>query len=559
MADCETESMAHREDSSVDRLRRWREAALVLNASRRFRYTLDLKKEEEKEKIRTKLSKHAQLIRAALLFKEAQLKTQPPYGDFGIGQDQRTSMTGCPNNFSTFVEHGDANGVSELDEARIDKGSTGLGANYSHPAKRLQQRTRRTLVIAPPDGYAAGGTPDTRPAAAPDNDGGPTNGGGCDASSCGLGATIGGNGATGGFVGGTSSSGDCVADGGGGVAAASGSGSNAGGSDRVGGAGADGGSSGGGGSAGSGFSSRANGGSDDTGCGSRSCSITGGGFGGGTGAGDGSTTSGANVSSVGCTTSAGGGATGDHRGIGDAGANNGRNGGGGSAGTDSSGGANGGSNDFGCGYSICSTAAGGSTGGTGTGGIARCASKAGGGGIGSGITGTIAGGGATGRVVASHAGTSGGGAAAVASGNGIDGGPHTSISVGGFHPKPVRYFQELLQGVLFLLGMGGAGGIGAMQVADTQERISLKILLLGINISFGGCFLSAFVGLIAVVILYLRPLPRLPNLIPPPRPRNCWLNYSQCKEILKISSVVSSIFMVLAIIMVVCFNIGRQF
>jgi len=33
--------------SHIERLRRWRQAPLVLNASRRFRYTLDLKKEEE--------------------------------------------------------------------------------------------------------------------------------------------------------------------------------------------------------------------------------------------------------------------------------------------------------------------------------------------------------------------------------------------------------------------------------------------------------------------------------------------------------------------------------
>ncbi|GJM90356.1 hypothetical protein PR202_ga06628 [Eleusine coracana subsp. coracana] len=57
--------------ASVERLRRWRQAALVLNASRRFRYTLDLKKEEEKEHIRRKIRAHAQVIRAALLFKEA--------------------------------------------------------------------------------------------------------------------------------------------------------------------------------------------------------------------------------------------------------------------------------------------------------------------------------------------------------------------------------------------------------------------------------------------------------------------------------------------------------
>ena len=39
--------------SHIERLRRWRQAPLVLNASRRFRYTLDLKKEEE-ERLRQK-------------------------------------------------------------------------------------------------------------------------------------------------------------------------------------------------------------------------------------------------------------------------------------------------------------------------------------------------------------------------------------------------------------------------------------------------------------------------------------------------------------------------
>ncbi|GMN55260.1 hypothetical protein TIFTF001_024379 [Ficus carica] len=39
--------------------------ALVLNASRRFRYTLDLKKEEEKRQILRKIRAHAQVIRAA--------------------------------------------------------------------------------------------------------------------------------------------------------------------------------------------------------------------------------------------------------------------------------------------------------------------------------------------------------------------------------------------------------------------------------------------------------------------------------------------------------------
>ncbi|KAF4365429.1 hypothetical protein F8388_012794 [Cannabis sativa] len=44
-------------------------SGLVLNASRRFRYTLDLKKEEEKKQILRKIRAHAQQIRAAYLFK----------------------------------------------------------------------------------------------------------------------------------------------------------------------------------------------------------------------------------------------------------------------------------------------------------------------------------------------------------------------------------------------------------------------------------------------------------------------------------------------------------
>ncbi|KAJ1428434.1 Calcium-transporting P-type ATPase, N-terminal autoinhibitory domain, partial [Sesbania bispinosa] len=52
-------------------LKRWRQAAFVLNASRRFRYTLDLKKEEEKEQKKSMIRAHAQVIRAALLFRLA--------------------------------------------------------------------------------------------------------------------------------------------------------------------------------------------------------------------------------------------------------------------------------------------------------------------------------------------------------------------------------------------------------------------------------------------------------------------------------------------------------
>ncbi|KAL1537995.1 Calcium-transporting ATPase 9, plasma membrane-type [Salvia divinorum] len=50
-------------NASHNLLKRWRQAALVLNASRRFRYTLDLKRDEEHEKRRRMIRAHAQVIR----------------------------------------------------------------------------------------------------------------------------------------------------------------------------------------------------------------------------------------------------------------------------------------------------------------------------------------------------------------------------------------------------------------------------------------------------------------------------------------------------------------
>ncbi|KAL7090005.1 hypothetical protein ACP275_12G012500 [Erythranthe tilingii] len=63
--------IANTKNASHESLKRWRQAALVLNASRRFHYTLDLKKDEEQEKRRRMIRAHAQVIRAALLFKLA--------------------------------------------------------------------------------------------------------------------------------------------------------------------------------------------------------------------------------------------------------------------------------------------------------------------------------------------------------------------------------------------------------------------------------------------------------------------------------------------------------
>ncbi|TKW37713.1 hypothetical protein SEVIR_1G066100v4 [Setaria viridis] len=121
----------------VERLRRWRQAALVLNASRRFRYTLDLKKEEEKEQIRRKIRAHAQVIRAALLFKEAgekqngdrELPEILPRG-FGIREEQLTVMT-RDHNYSALQEYGGVKGLTNLLKTNSEKGIHGDEADLS--------------------------------------------------------------------------------------------------------------------------------------------------------------------------------------------------------------------------------------------------------------------------------------------------------------------------------------------------------------------------------------------------------------------------------------------
>ncbi|KAE8673598.1 Calcium-transporting ATPase 8, plasma membrane-type [Hibiscus syriacus] len=118
-------------NAPIDRLRRWRQAALVLNASRRFRYTLDLKKEEEKKQILSKIRAHAQAIRAAYLFKQAGEQengakiAQPiPCGDFSIGPEQLASVS-RDHNFNALQEYGGVHGLSESLKTNLEKGIPG--------------------------------------------------------------------------------------------------------------------------------------------------------------------------------------------------------------------------------------------------------------------------------------------------------------------------------------------------------------------------------------------------------------------------------------------------
>ncbi|KAG8380254.1 hypothetical protein BUALT_Bualt07G0174100 [Buddleja alternifolia] len=143
--------IANTKNASPEMLKRWRQAALVLNASRRFRYTLDLKKEEEQEKRRSMIRAHAQVIRAALLFKLAgqraivsilelsasdsdnRMKPQmlgtpvtppSPNGDYAIGLEQLASMN-RDHNLGALQEYGGAKGLSEMLKTDLDTGIYG--------------------------------------------------------------------------------------------------------------------------------------------------------------------------------------------------------------------------------------------------------------------------------------------------------------------------------------------------------------------------------------------------------------------------------------------------
>ncbi|KAK2395507.1 calcium-transporting ATPase 8, plasma membrane-type [Trifolium repens] len=135
--------IARTKHASIDRLRRWRQAALVLNASRRFRYTLDLKKEEEKKQTLRKIRAHAQAIRAAYRFKAAGVQAQEPgqgqvneaikptstsTGEFPIGPEQLASIS-REHDTASLLQYGGVAGVSNLLKTDLEKGISGDDAD----------------------------------------------------------------------------------------------------------------------------------------------------------------------------------------------------------------------------------------------------------------------------------------------------------------------------------------------------------------------------------------------------------------------------------------------
>ncbi|GMI91979.1 autoinhibited Ca(2+)-ATPase 9 [Hibiscus trionum] len=120
----------HTKNAPPQTLKRWRQASLVLNASRRFRYTLDWRKQEEKEKRKGMIRAHAQVIRAALLFKlagEKQIVPGTPVAppdfscDYAIGVEQLASMT-RDHKLSALEQYGGVKGLSDMLRTNLETG-----------------------------------------------------------------------------------------------------------------------------------------------------------------------------------------------------------------------------------------------------------------------------------------------------------------------------------------------------------------------------------------------------------------------------------------------------
>ncbi|XP_020232282.1 calcium-transporting ATPase 9, plasma membrane-type [Cajanus cajan] len=131
--------ITHTKNAPPEALKRWRQASFVLNASRRFRYTLDLKKDEERELKKNMIRSHAQVIRAALLFRlagECELVTSTgavvsptPVGDeYAVGLEQLVSMT-KNQNVSALQQFEGVKGLAKLLQSNPEKGISGDDAD----------------------------------------------------------------------------------------------------------------------------------------------------------------------------------------------------------------------------------------------------------------------------------------------------------------------------------------------------------------------------------------------------------------------------------------------
>ncbi|XP_057855556.2 calcium-transporting ATPase 5, plasma membrane-type isoform X1 [Cryptomeria japonica] len=110
----------------LERLKKWRQATLALNATRRFRYTLNLKREEQREETISKIRAHAQAVRAAHRFKQIggekkkEDDDKPPEG-FGISAVKLAQLV-RDKDFDSLQQIGGVKEVAKLLHTDADKG-----------------------------------------------------------------------------------------------------------------------------------------------------------------------------------------------------------------------------------------------------------------------------------------------------------------------------------------------------------------------------------------------------------------------------------------------------
>ncbi|EYU23642.1 hypothetical protein MIMGU_mgv1a019391mg [Erythranthe guttata] len=113
--------IANTKNASHESLKRWRDK---LN---------DLKKDEEQEKRRRMIRAHAQVIRAALLFKLARQRAivlgttvapPSPNGDYEIGLEQLASMN-MDHNITALQQYGGVKGLAEMIKTDVETGIYG--------------------------------------------------------------------------------------------------------------------------------------------------------------------------------------------------------------------------------------------------------------------------------------------------------------------------------------------------------------------------------------------------------------------------------------------------
>ncbi|XXG71086.1 hypothetical protein AAC387_Pa07g0418 [Persea americana] len=119
---------------TIEHHRKWTHATLVLNAARRFRYTLNLKKEEEKEETKQKIRMHPQVIQAALLFNEAGEKQLPGAPEFVVKKGEFISTCKAVKGLASLLKTNMEKGISGDNSESLHRQSV-FGVN-NYPRKK---------------------------------------------------------------------------------------------------------------------------------------------------------------------------------------------------------------------------------------------------------------------------------------------------------------------------------------------------------------------------------------------------------------------------------------